>query len=195
MDSDRQQTFTREASYLRDYFPSRFVFGDSEEETMEMSKKSTAWPVAPGPLGPRGLGPLLIWSSRKKGNTPPLTTFYGPLMSQRGDPWLFLYRTPLFGEPPGAIGHGTARLASYCTVADCHQVFHPVFADLCCSRTKKSINEEFKKSFRPLQPWSKMEKNSTIFTLNKVRSVFSGSIDTLFSSTSWKWPGRIFNTV
>ena len=58
--------------------------------------------VAPGPLGPGGLGPPLDLVLAKKGNTPPFTNFFSPLLSPRGDPWLFFDRTPLFGEPSGA---------------------------------------------------------------------------------------------
>ena len=59
--------------------------------------------VAPGPLRPRGLGPPLNLNLTKKRQYSPLDRISQPLLSQRGEPWLFFDRTPLFGEPPGAI--------------------------------------------------------------------------------------------
>ena len=45
--------------------------------------------VAPGPLGPRGLGPPLNLNLTKKRQYSPLDRISQPLLSQRGDPWLF----------------------------------------------------------------------------------------------------------
>ena len=67
--------------------------------------------MAPGPLGPGGLGLPLTLVLAKKGNTPPLKIFFGPPPEPKRGPLTIFRQDPLFGEPPGATGRKVSEVS------------------------------------------------------------------------------------
>ena len=61
--------------------------------------------VAPGPLGPRGLGPPLNLDLTKKGNTPPLTKFFGPSWVKEGTLDFFSTVPPSLANLQAPLSH------------------------------------------------------------------------------------------